>query len=331
MTGTIFEVPAAKNLPLRRSAGAQIKRFVLLLTITAIVVWSFWGSFEASWARLQNEAITLSWHLPVAIALFALAVPVSGLLWGTTLRQLGGKPVDLREAAAAHVIAWVLKYAPGQIGAFAYKVYWGNQRGHSSRCIGLSFIYENLYLQIASYLPAVVIISFAFLDYGNTLQFLLIAFCVVILIGFLVVLMGPGMYWVVKSIDKRWPGDPSEKISGLPPAQNIKMTILYLAPRLMNGAGFVLIALNLSALMPSAWLPLGAIYVLAGAFGILAVFVPSGLGVREAVIVIFAQAYVGIPTAIILAALARLISIVADMVALSIYGALRAIIVWRTK
>jgi uncharacterized membrane protein YbhN (UPF0104 family) len=71
------------------------------------------------------------------------------------------------------------------------------------------------------------------------------------------------------------------------------------------------------------WLPLAAAYVLGGAIGILAVFVPSGLGVREAVVFAFAVQMFTPAQAVLLSLLARLLSTVADAVVAVIYLVLR--------
>jgi len=97
----------------------------------------------------------------------------------------------------------------------------------------------------------------------------------------------------------------------------------YVGPRLMNGLGYVFVVASVTDVAPDAWLPLAAAYMLAGAAGLLAVFVPSGLGVREAVIVLFASQYMPLGTAIITSLLARLLSTLADALVAAIYAGLR--------
>ena len=52
------------------------------------------------------------------------------------------------------------------------------------------------------------------------------------------------------------------------------------------------------------WLPFAAAYVLAGAIGILAIFVPSGIGVREAIIVLVLSQYIPVAQAIVISLIA---------------------------
>ena len=60
-------------------------------------------------------------------------------------------------------------------------------------------------------------------------------------------------------------------------------------------------------------------YVLASVVGLLALFVPSGIGVREAVLVLTLSPYFGVEQAIVLAILARLYTTIADGLLFVVY------------
>ena len=91
----------------------------------------------------------------------------------------------------------------------------------------------------------------------------------------------------------------------------------------MNGIGFVLIAGTVVELTPSQFFAFAAAYVLGGAIGLLAIGVPSGLGVREAVIVIILGQFVPVAEAIVIAMLARLISTLSDGLVALLYAVIR--------
>src|SRR5690606_22500625 len=94
---------------------------------------------------------------------------------------------------------------------------------------------------------------------------------------------------------------------------NIMFTVEFILSRIINGTAFVLLAISLLGIATSMYVTFGAIYVLAGIVGVLAIFVPSGLGVREAVITLFASAYVPVEQAIALALVARFYATIADL------------------
>jgi len=100
----------------------------------------------------------------------------------------------------------------------------------------------------------------------------------------------------------------------------LRLEVRYLVPRVMNAAGFVLVA---AAVVDIGGvddvLAFGAVYVLAGILGILAFLVPSGLGVREAVITALLSPRIGTADALTIAASARLYATLSDVVLLFAY------------
>lgn len=324
MTGTVHDQPATVPVRKGKAQAVRLIRWAVLAALLAIVVTLFSGALQSAWTRLDEQPVAYSWHLAASLVLFALAVPVSGVLWGRVLGDLVARHVPTVDAAAAHSVSWVLKYMPGQVGSLVYKIFWGSQRGYSSPGVALSFVYENLFLQVASLVPAIAILPLTLgtdlLSNGDFAMAIFVAFAAVaMLIG-----LGPGMRRVVPLVFRRFgQGEAVAELRTLSLWQCIEYSILFVIPRVLNAAGFVFIVCNVAPIDPQLWLPLGSIYVLAGAIGILAIFVPSGLGVREGVIVFLASPIIGAADAIIAAVLARLLSVLSDGMVVLIYLALQ--------
>jgi glycosyltransferase 2 family protein len=216
---------------------------------------------------------------------------------------------------AVHSASWLLKYIPGQVGSLLNKVIWGQKRGLSRTLVVITFIYENVFLQIASIVPSVVILLATLgvaLFEANPVTLLL---PLLALIPLAVVLVRPLFHRVLDFATKRILKQRLPEEYFLRTSSTLILLLEFLIPRILNAFGFVLVALAVTDVDPALWPLFGAAYVLAGAIGILAVFVPSGLGVREAVI--FACLFAaGIPagTAALISILSRLISTVADAV-----------------
>lgn len=290
-------------------------RWLILALLMAGCAIGFSSMFETAWQDLEERTVPLSWDLAIAWLFFALAVFVSGLLWGRVLGELEQRALPLSAAGAAHCTAWLLKYVPGQVGALVYKIAWGRRRGISAGTVTLSFVYENLFLQLASLVPGLLILAAhgslstgersegmatLFLAGGAALAMLLVA-----------VLLGPALRIGLARFERhRSNGGEPPRLLSL--AASLRHGLWFIAPRLLNAIGFVLIVAAIAPVMPGDWAVLGAIYVVAGAIGILAVFVPSGLGVREGVIVALAAPVIGASSAIFAAVLARLIATAAD-------------------
>ncbi|MBH0130882.1 lysylphosphatidylglycerol synthase domain-containing protein [Salinibacterium sp. NK8237] len=309
--------------PSSSGARKRLLRWGLTVVVLSLVAVLFWRALADNWVEVQAQHLQFNWLMVVAVVLFAVAVPVSGLLWGAIVNRLSPTTtVTPREAMAVHSASWLLKYVPGQVGSLLNKVIWGKKRGISRSIMVISFIYENVFLQVSSIVPsaAILLVSVGLVIFQDNPVTVLLP--ILALIPLLMVLDRRLFHPVLNFGAKRILKQELPREYFLPPAAVGRYLLGFVVPRVINGVGFVFVASSFLDLEPSAWLPLAATYVLAGAIGILAVFVPSGLGVREAVIFVFALQYMTPAQAVILSLLARLLSTVADAVVALFYGML---------
>ena len=107
------------------------------------------------------QHLAFDWLWVVATIIFAVAVPLTGLVWGRMLRVLDRDPAGRLSAVEAIVVqcaSWLLKYIPGQVGSVVNKVVWAGKKGISRSLVLITFVYENMFLQVASIVPSVVIL-----------------------------------------------------------------------------------------------------------------------------------------------------------------------------
>lgn len=323
-TGAVVpEIDPAKAAKKKRR---KLLSRLLTVVVVAVVAVLFARSLSKNWSAVQAAHLHLSWLHVAAIVLFALAVPVSGVLWGSILNRLSdrGAHVGPLQSMAVHDLSWLLKYVPGQIGSVLSKVTWGQRNGFPRTLILITFIYENVFLQIASIVPSAIILILAI---GPTLvenNALTVVGVVVVLVPLIAILVPQIFHRIMSIASKRFLKSPLPEQYFLRPVQSLGFSAAYIAPRVINGIGFILCAASVTAITPGQWLPLAAAYALAGAIGILIIFVPSGIGVREAVLYV---CLVGLGIdggqAVIISVLSRLLSTVADAVIALQYGALR--------
>lgn len=297
-------------------------RLLLTVAIVAIVGYFFARTLARNWDQLNEVDFSFSFWGVSSVLVFAAAVPVSGVLWGRMVGELGTFRPSAQEAVRVHCLSWLLKYVPGQVGSVVNKLAWAAERGVSKLLVTITFVYENAFLLISSILPpAVILLGAGALDLGDNYILLAIGS----LIPLLLVTNGPifrlGTNILAKRTVKRTV--PDEYFLRWAPA--MKYQLLYLIPRAINGAGFILVTVSLLDVPTEYWLPLACAYIIAGGVGLLALFVPSGIGVREAVIVLLAAPFLPAEQAIVLALAARLYATLGDVVVAAIYGILRAV------
>jgi hypothetical protein len=303
--------------PLRRALRTLVT-LVVLATVGAL----FGRTLAQNWDQVREENLAFDVRMVWCVLLFAAAVPISGVLWKRILDVLdtGGRQVAVIDAVNVQCASWLLKYVPGQVGSVLNKVLWGQRRGISRTLVLITFVYENIFLQLASIVPAVAVlmISTGFGVFSTNMSLVLLP--LLVLVPMLLLMSRRTFHAIVSAAGRRVLKSEIPETYFLHPRDALRLQAEFLIPRLLNGVGFVLATTAVVDVGSGAWLPLASAYVLAGAIGILAVFVPSGLGVRESIIVIFASSYMSVSEAIVVALLARLLSVISDAVIAAIYG-----------
>lgn len=290
---------------------ARTAAFVLLI---AFIAFSVLRRLAANYDDLEGDAFIGGWRGAAAVAAFCVAVLTSGVLWRSTVQACAAHPIPLRSSVRANTAAWLLKYVPGQVGAFAWKVTWGPKVGVSKSQASVAFLYENLFLGITSTVPTIPIIVLALGSGATNLGWYLVA-GVAVAVGFVFLSYEPVLRRIIGTVIRltRRKVDP-DRLTFIGLADALRLQLLYTLPRIVNGLGFVALVGAVHHVSAGDAVVLVAIYTLAGILGILAVFVPSGIGVREAVIVLICSRMMPVEVATVVAINARLWATVSDAV-----------------
>ncbi|GAA1985017.1 lysylphosphatidylglycerol synthase domain-containing protein [Microbacterium pumilum] len=307
-----------------RRRRRRLLRWAATILVVGIVGFFFAVSLANNWAQVVEEDISFNPLWILTTVLFIVAVPVTGLLWGRIVTVLQSDVhVAARESIAVQCASWILKYVPGQVGSVVNKTVWAGKKGISRTLVVISFIYENVFLQLASLVPGsiILLISLGPEIFGQNITLLLLP--VLAIVPFALISWKPFFHRIVDAPARRVLKRPIPAEYFLSTPQTLRSSGEFVLPRAINAVGFVILAATIVPISPAEWLPFAAAYMLAGAIGILAFFVPSGLGVREAVIVLILSQYIEVPQAIIISLLARLLATIADGGVALIYVGLR--------
>lgn len=306
----------------RLSFTLRLGRIIFTLAVVGGVTYFITRTLMKNWDNIQQYNITPNAYSVLGLLLFVLSVIVTGMSWGKILERLSGKEVRTEDAVRVQIASWLLKYVPGQVGSFVGKVGWGAQNGFNKKDITISFMYENIMLLTSSLITTLPIMAVLFFDKlgANAGKFLPL----LIAVPLFAVSTKPVFYRLINFALKLAKKKPLEAQYFLSFKELLTQQLAFLVPRILIGAGFVLICASIVPVNPSQYLGLGATYILAGIIGILALFVPSGIGVREGVIILFASVYFSVETATLLALVARFYATAADVVLALLY-------VWLSK
>lgn len=289
---------------------------ILSWAVIAAIAILFWRALSNNIESLRGIDLRLDWWLVGGTILLTLAVVVSGLLWGRMLSSLARRPVSVADSIRIHCASWVLKYIPGQVGSLLNKMAWAHKNGVSKKTVTNSFIYENVLMVIASFILSIPVVFM----FGDAVSSNITLFLPLLLVAPMLIIFFPkAFYWVLNkglALVKKEPFAPSDV---MPPLQLAGYQVGYLVPRLFNAVGFVLISNSIVDVRPEWIVGMGATYILASIIGLLAIFVPGGLGVREAVIVALLSAYLPVAQAIVVSLVARLCATISDALVALVY------------
>ena len=285
-------------------------KIVQWLVILA-VVYFFAATLKQNWDQVQQYDLSFNSSAFLAVGLLMFAVAVSGYLWGLIIRKLAKREVSVSEAVEVHIVSWLLKYIPGQVGSITNKLAWAHKNHVDKKVTTASFVYENLFMVTAGLLLGLPLLGIFLDQFQYDWLFFILGFIYIFLTG--LVSYRPILKPVINKLLEVVKRKPLQDDQLLSSRDFIKTLLVYLLPRLINGIAFVVIAVSLFDIQPSEYIIFGSTYIVAGVIGMLAVFVPSGIGVRESVIVFFLSFYIPIEQAIILSVFSRLYATLADL------------------
>jgi hypothetical protein len=286
----------------------RIAAQVLLLAGVIFVLFrlgSLWRDSHIAWSAVRW--LPLVGALLVAIA----AVLAAALTWNRILRALG---VETRPRwAGVFLQAQLAKYVPGGVWQYAGRVALSRSEDIPVRAVTMS-----LPIELAGTLLA-----------GGLLSLLAAGLwglaAAALALGSVLALSGSGRAERVFAAARRWFGS-GDAGTGLVPRAVLGSLIPYVAITALLGVTLWLVADALFG-VPAGDLPfyIGA-FSIAWLTGLVAVFAPGGLGVREAILVALLRSRLGTADAVVLATVSRAVLTIADVL-----GACLGVLILRSR
>jgi glycosyltransferase 2 family protein len=257
-------------------------QLLLLVGLGFIVV-----RLRSMWQHGDINVGHVRWaYLAAAAAVAACVIAGSGFVWLAILKQLG---VVTRPAwASIFAQAQLAKYVPGSVWQYAGRLTLAQSHGIAVRPVATS-----LPLELAASAAAAAVFSILLVGWWGLVG-------VIVLFGALVV------------VDAKLPRDRAVLRAG------VRATELYGAVWVLVGTSFWLTARAFVS-VPSADVPryFGA-FATAWVVGLVAIYAPGGVGVREAILVGLLRGKTGSADAIVIAAASRVVLTFVDLVSAAV-------------
>ncbi|HEY53074.1 MAG TPA: hypothetical protein G4N94_06420 [Caldilineae bacterium] len=253
----------------------------ILQTIIVVVILAFWGQvLVKNWDQLANYPWRISWpSLLQSLVVLMVELFLVSTIWWRAL-TLVGKPIPWRRGTAIWWQAQIARYIPGGVWDVAGRLVLGRRAGVDKRRMSASVGLE-MGLQVLS---ASLFLLVALLFGADASVRAYWPFILLIIVGSLLILTPPVFSALINwglNILHRQP-----LILNITYGNLILLFLLRIIAHGALGLAFFLFARGLSSI-PWSQAPLMiSAYVGAWLIGYLAVFVPTGIGVREGALVL---------------------------------------------
>lgn len=290
----------------------RVWRATKLIYVVVAVVLLFWALWSAAGSGQEWSSLLAAPGLAGFVAGWCAMATLLGVAWGHVISAYLGIHIPARIWLPLQGAAWAGRYLPGKIGIFVGKAALLERYPVGVRPLGFTVAFEQIaFLAIG---VAVMLLALPVLEMPRVGSLALpsgirLAIAISICVGLI-----PIANLIAGRLGL--PGRP-----GI--LRAVSLVALYLLAHLVPGAGMYM---ALAQFMPNEEPTL--LYVIsllasANVAGMLAVFAPAGLGVREAVLVAGLTPFTGVANAISIAAVLRILSMIADLVFVLIIAAIR--------
>jgi uncharacterized membrane protein YbhN (UPF0104 family) len=259
---------------------------------------------------MGTRSIVLTTVSVVGIVLVATSY---ACVWSWIVARLSYQRGVLFSDVLVFAYSWLGRYVPGTVPYHATRVLMATRAGRSAEAATASIAYETL-LQVSS-LALVGTCSLVLavgVKTGSNSSYFLLALALIPL----PFVLKQSLLCLIANRVLRLAGRPAlDREFFLSMKENLGLILAYASGHIINGLAFYLVV---EALVPASGVSpvlAVAVFSLAGAVGIVAFIAPSGIGVREAVIVAVLGLSASLPAegAIAVAALSRAVAVIADL------------------
>ncbi len=216
-----------------------------------------------------------------------------------------GLKVPVLEAGKAWFLSQLGKYVPGKVTLFLVRL--DAYRGYSKRKVAVATGVE----YIALLASASILILVALASASQIVPYYIQWVAGVGTFLFLLILWPPLSMRLVNWGFKLLKREPIEEFPSY--GLLLKFVGAYIFASLLNGMGLFFAINSLSPVNFTYFLIIAGIYEAAGLIGIAAVFAPSGIGVREGVLLLILPIFIPKPTVIVSTIAIRLIATITEL------------------
>ncbi len=282
--------------------------------VVVVLIFYFLGKqLFLNWDQIKEYNFDLNYfYLLISFILLTVGILTLGLVWKKIVNFLQpNNDLGYLEAARIVVYSQLGKYLPGKVFSVIGMIYLARNKNISKKNLYLSVIFNIIFFIIADFVLSLFLISF-FLVYSiDFFIFYLIGISAIV--GGLIVMHPRVFRYLVRLFFNKIKKEQIDLDFDLSWFGKLKIIFYCSITRFLFGLGFFCLINSVTYLSWQNLLSIVGVYILAMVLGLVAFFAPSGLGVREGVLVLFLQFHFPLNIAILISLLARIWTTIGDL------------------
>lgn len=296
-----------------RRAKASIVRTLKAAYVVAVMVAIAWGLSSLD-MRQQTDMLAV-FRLPAALGFvvsWCLMVVLLGWLWQLWIRWRHGVTLSVGYWFHAQALAWTGRYLPGKVGLLLGKLGLASDRHLGWRQLGTTVLVEQIAFVAAGAVIAVVLLPASVVHLFGWVPSWVYSHWTVLSMGLAAATAGAFVIGL-RVLDGVAGGAAKGDVPLPGIGRRVALLGMYLIPHVLVGIAFH--GMVLAAAPGAGSITVAhsvAVLALAHVAGILAVFAPAGIGVREVVLAAGLGPAMDFQDALLLAAILRILTLIAD-------------------
>lgn len=255
----------------------QIISHAVKIIFLVLVIYFLGKYFIDNWEVIQNMDWNLDWFSIVISFLLYFAYMITlASLWHF-ITKLNQCSITHFDAVIAYLSSIPGKYIPGKVFLLMARCPAYEKANQPLRKVTVCFFLEN----ICTLLGAAFLFLISLFFFPNDLLKNYMWLTVLLIIVFFICIHPKIINFFLRILGRCFKKDMQIPMSY---PDLLKVVVLFICNWLVAGSGFFMLVHAIYPVAVSQWLYIGGIYGLSTIIGILALFAPSGLGVREGIL-----------------------------------------------
>ena len=284
--------------------GKSVRYLKILQWAMVIAIFVFLGKMVwENWAQVKEASLPLKvFPLILSTLIFGFSYFIQIWAWDLITHKLG-IAISFRETLESWFYSQLGKYLPGKVWFLISRFYFYEKKGKAKKTISVGLYIET----VISILAAGLISFMAFLSFPEARSIYSITqwgwFLVLVVLAFIFLhpkILKKMINWALAQL-RREPIDLTISYSDI-----LQILLVCLLSWGVGGLGFYFFVSSLWDISSTALFFLTGTLAISNTLGLMALFAPSGLGVREGVLVYFFSTLMPSSMAVILSVLTRL-------------------------